>query len=401
MKRFVILICLSGFCLAGLGAEGVRVEKSGASGKLSVDLSGIALSGGNAGLFKKTLEDDLDRSGWFMMVAGKGAITVAGSCNDSGSALSVQCAVTKTATGEEYMSKNFRGESNGARRLAHQVADEIVLAVKGVRGMASSRILMIGSIGGRKDLYMCDADGGNVVQLTRDGTAARSGPGWSPDGNSLVYTSYQSGFPDVYLVDLTTYERRRISAYPGLNCGASFSPDGRQIALTLSKDGNPDLYIISLRGGNPARLTRTRNASESSPSWSPDGSQIVYVSNSAGLPQIYVISEATGEQKRITYRGSENVAPDWGTNGIIAFCRREGGRYQIWITDPETGKEKAVATDNADYEDPSWAPDGRHIVCSRTSGYHSEVYILDTMGDPPVRLTKLQGEWYCPAWSPK
>ena len=101
-------------------------------------------------------------------------------------------------------------------------------------------------------------------------------------------------------------------------------------------------------------------------------------------------------------RGTQNVAPDWGVNGLIAYCSRQNGNYQICVIDAGGGQEKMLTSDGARYEDPSWAPDGRHIVCSRSQNYHYQVYILDTMGDPPVCLTAgKKGDWFMPAWSPK
>jgi TolB protein len=309
----------------------------------------------------------------------------------------VQCRVT-ASTGKNFLDKTYGEENKKARRLAHKVADEILLAVKNVKGIASTRIVMVGNVGGKKDLYMCDADGGSMVQLTKDGVPCMS-PRWSPDGNSIAYLSYRSGFPDVYVMDLNSYQWRRISDFPGLNGGGDFSPDGREVALILSKDGNPELYIMKLRGGRVTRLSQTPRIAEASPSWSPDGDRIVYVSNAARLPQLYV-ADLSGNLKRLNISGSENVAPDWGPAGI-AHCSRREGRYTICVYDPSSGKDTQVTTDMLDNEDPSWAPDGRHIACTRTGGYHSDVYILDTQGDPPVRLTTMQGEWYCPAWSPK
>ena len=169
----------------------------------------------------------------------------------------------------------------------------------------------------------------------------------------------------------------------------------------LSKDGNPELYVRHLDGDRLTRLTRTAYAAEASPSWSPDGKQIVFVSDRSGSPQLYVVGHTGGQARRVSFRGSENVAPDWGPSGSIACSSRRGGRYQICTVDLVSGEKRQLTSGDADYEDPSWAPDGRHIVCARTSGFHSDLYVLDVLGDPPLRLTNLAGEWYCPAWSPK
>jgi TolB protein len=403
--RWVGSVCLAfawAMGLAGVNpgqaAEIEIVKKGGA--KSLIDLTEMKASGGNgAEIFCRTLQRDLERSGWFRIAPkGQGTYVVAGVCSDSGGGLSVNCQVTAVANQRRLLSRDKQGEVRESLRLAHELADEIVFAIKGVKGIAATRIALIGATGGKKNLYLCDADGNNLVQITRDGAPCLS-PSWSPDGNSLVYTSYHQGYPDVYLVDLASNRRAKMSGFPGLNSGADIGPDGRTLVLTLSREGNPELYTMGLGGRSPTRLTRTRNAAEASPCWSPDGNQVVYVSDAPGSPQLYLMGRDGGRQSRITFRGSENVAPDWGPDGRIAFSSRRGGCYQLCIYDPKTGKEEQVTQDYADHDEPSWAPDGRHIVYTRSSGHASSLYILDTLGDPEVRLTKFSGDCYSPAWS--
>jgi TolB protein len=301
---------------------------------------------------------------------------------------------------QNYLSRSYRQEAREADRLAHKVADDIVEAVTGRKGIASTRIVMVGNRSKAKELYLCDADGGRLTQLTRDRSVS-VGPHWGPEGDKIVYTSYLKRFPDVFVIDLPTGKRERIAGYGGLNTGGAVSPDGRDVALVLSKDGNPELYIKNLRGNRLTRITRTPNAAEASPSWSPDGRSIAYVSDQSGRPQVYIVDRSGGSPRRLTSRGTENVAPDWGPGGLIAYSSRTGGRYHVKVIDPNTREEKQVTTDWADYEDPSWAPNGRHIVCGRAENYRSQVYILDTLGDPPIRLLDQTGDWYAPAWAPK
>lgn len=284
--------------------------------------------------------------------------------------------------------------------MAHRIADDIVEAVEGKVGIASSSIIMVGAKRGKQDIYMCGADGQGLSQLTKDGAPCLS-PNWGSDAQKIYYTSLRTGYPDVYEIALQGFKRRRVSKYPGINSGAAVSPDGRRMALTLSKDGNPDLYVRDLGDGRPERITRTPRAAEASPSWSPDGRKIVFVSDRTGSPQLYVASRSGKETRRITLRGRENVSPDWGPHGVIAYSSRREGRYQICIVDPKDGKEKQITSDGADHEDPSWAPDGRHIIYVRTVNYRSALYVLDTLGDPEIRFMQYEGDWYSPAWSPR
>ena len=183
--------------------------------------------------------------------------------------------------------------------------------------------------------------------------------------------------------------------------GARIAPNGRQMALVLSKDGNPEIYVMNLADRRLTRLTKTRMASEASPAWSPDGRQLVYVSDRAGSPQLYVMDIGSGKERRLTFQGQENVAPDWGPDGRIACSTRMGGRYQLSLINPASGSQEILNSGGFDDEDPSWAPDGRHIVFTRGGQGQSDVYVLDVLGDPPVRLTRSGGSWKSPAWSPR
>jgi TolB protein len=262
-------------------------------------------------------------------------------------------------------------------------------------GMASGKVAMVSNRTGRKELYVCDMDGKNVRQITKDRSIV-VGPGWTPDGKNIVYTSYKRGYPNVYL----TGRSKPVSSHGGLNASGAVSPNGKSMAIILSRDGNPELYTKSLRTGSLKRLTKTRKGNEASPTWSPDGKHIAYVSDTSGSPQIYIISKDGGRAQRLTSTGTENVAPDWGKNGYIVYSSRIGGRYRIVLANPGAKSLRVLETDWADYEDPSWAPDGRHIVCSRTSNYRSSIYLLDTQKDSPVALLTGSVDWYSPACSP-
>lgn len=368
----------------------------GAGQKTSIDWSAYQPQDGTGQLFLKVLTDDLIRSGWFSRAGGGGGeLALTGQAGAGGA----QVIVFNRGTRQQVFGKRYPVNPQEVRRLAHVVADEITLAVTGRRGMAAGRIALVGSRTGRKELYLMDADGQGLQQLTRDNTINLE-PKWGPGGRQIIYTSYLKGFPDIFLIELGTGNRRRLAHYIGLNTGGAISPNGREMAMILSRDGNPELYVRDLNGGQPVRLTNTPRAAEASPAWSPDGRQIVYVSDQAGSPQLYIISRDGGSARRLTSRGSQNVAPDWGANNLIAYASLFGGRWNVCVIDPQGGEQRQITGGDADYEDPSWAPNQRHLAAARSIRYASTVVLLDTMGDPPVVLTDYPGDWTAPAWAP-
>ncbi len=376
-------------------AQRVEVRKSG-EGKVSINLSGYRPGSDTASrTFLAVLKADLARSGYFKVGSTGAELNVAGSCASGGGNLQAKCQVYKVATRQRLLGKSYKTTVADARGLAHKVADDIIFAVTGKKGMASGKIALVGNRSGRKELYVCDMDGKNIRQITRDRSIA-VGPGWLPDGKNLIYTSYKQGYPNVYM----TGRSQPLSSYGGLNASGAVSPDGKTLAVILSRSGNPELWIKSLRTGRLTQLTHTKRGNEASPCWSPDGNHIAYVSDTSGSPQIYIIPKRGGRPQRLTTTGTESVAPDWSKNGYIAFSSRIGGRYRIAIANPTAKTLKVLEADWADYEDPSWAADGRHIVCSRTSNYRSSIYLLDTLKDSPVALISGSGDWISPACSP-
>ncbi len=395
MKRGLFLV---GLCLVAGSARARTIDVTGAgSGKIAINLASYRTGGDAASrTFLSVLKADLNRSGYFTVTSSGGTLNVVGSCVSGGGRMKAECQVYKVATRQRIMGKSYNNITTAqARKLAHKVADEILLAATGKKGMASGRIALVSTRTGRKELYVCDMDGKNLRPVTKDRSIV-VGPGWAPDGKNIIYTSYKLGYPNVFL----TGRGKPLASYGGLNASGAISPDGKSMAVILSKDGNPELYVKSLRTGRLKRMTRTQRGNEASPCWSPDGNHIAYVSDTSGSPQIYIISKDGKDRKRLTSTGSENVAPNWGKNGYIVFSSRVGGRYRIAMAHPVAKSLRVLETDRADYEDPSWAPDGRHIVCSRTANYRSSIYLLDTLKDSPVALLTGSDDWFSPACSP-
>lgn len=335
------------------------------------------------------LTHDLQASGLFTIVSSGASYSVEGSASNS----SVDCNVF-AADASKVLSPSGSGDY---RRAAHKVADQIIAKLTGKKGFASTRIAFISDKSGKKELYVIDYDGGNPQRFTSDKVLAVC-PNFSKSGSRIAYTSYHAGNPDGYIVDYPGGGRQRVAAFPGLNSGLSFSPSGSKIALTLSKDGNPELYTMSDGGGDLKRLTRTRWG-EASPSWSPDGSEIVYAADPTGRPQLYIVSAQGGAPRKITSSPAYNTEPNWSSeSGKIAYSSGGGRDFAISVMDPSTGRAEEIYS-NGNCEDPSWAPDGRHLVFTRTVGYHSDLYILDTVTKEAVQLTRNFGNCTEPTWS--
>ena len=354
----------------------------------------------------KILSSDLDRSGWFKIVgAGAGEINIVGVANRADGGFSLEVRAFSRASNSQVYGKRFTGNSDGQlRQVVHATADDLVETIAKQKGIAQTKIAFISNRSGKKELYVMDYDGFNVRQITTDASISAR-PRWSADRNRIVYMSYKSRWPDEYVVDLASGRRTRVANYPGLNSGGAFSPGGGQIALVLSKDGNPELYTMASGGGSLNRLTSTKGG-ESSPCWSPDGSRIAFSYDGFGLPNICIMSAQGGQPTRVT-AGGYYTEPDWSPSSnapmgnMIACVGRVGRSFQLFTFDPASPSTtfQQRTNDGADNMDPTFAPDGRHLVFSRTSGYRSQLYVLDLITGDVTNLNLNLSDCVEPAWS--
>ena len=384
MKNFRVLSLLAllgAISAASLHAAETPTITISKSDKLAIAIGSI--TGADSAQDIKILQNDLAMAGYFNLVPAASANFVIGGAS-SGASLA---GTVTDRSGKTVLSKTFNG---GARSKVHQFADEIVETLTGSKGIADSKIAFVASRTGHKEIYIGDADGTGVHQLTSDGNISVS-PKLSPDGRHLVYTGYKSGYADVYEIDIASGSRNRIIKFPGTNSGAAYSPDGRSLAVTLSKDGNPELYVTSASGGSPRRLTRTPGV-ESSPTWSPDGNEIIYSSDDRGTPQLYRISSGGGSGRSISTGHGYNTEPNWSPDGKkVAFTTSDGGSFSVCILDLAGGNCRTVASG----EGPAWGADSRHLIYS--SG--AAVILLDAQTGQKTTLVSGLGKISEPSWS--
>jgi TolB protein len=295
-------------------------------------------------------------------------------------------------------SRKFELPAAQMRRLAHKVADEIVLQFTGEPGIADTKIAYVSGPTGAKEIVMADYDGVGAAPVTRNGSINLS-PVWSPDARSLAFTSFKQGYPDLYRA--FPFERRPdqiLAAFVGINSSPAFSPDGKSIAMTLSKDGNPEIYVLNLASGSMRRLTRHAGI-DTEPTWSPNGRQIAWISDRGGAPHVYVMDDQGLNVRQIT-SGGFHTQPRWSPRGdLIAYTQR-AGVHDIWVVDAD-GSNPRRLTSGGDNQGAAWSPNGRHLAFQSNRLGRWQVFAMLADGSAPAPLTRGTTESTSPSWSPR
>ncbi len=333
-------------------------------------------------------------------------VLITGSVQSSGGKLVVKFRMYDVASGQALdKGLQFTGSSKGWRRMAHKVADAAYSRITGEGGYFDSRVLFVSESGPKdarqKRLAVMDYDGANVQYLT-DSSSIVLAPRFSPTGDRILFTSYATGFPRIYVMNTADLSTRVLEEQPGsMTFAPRFAPDGRTVVFSLEKDGNSDIYTLNIDTGALKQLTNAPSI-ETAPSFSPDGSQIVFESDRSGAQQIYIMPASGGEPTRLSAGKGKYGTPVWSPRGdLIAFTKIADGRFYIGVIRPDSTEERLLTASFLD-EGPTWAPNGRVIMFTRESEGatgSANLYSVDVSGRN-LHQVPTPGSASDPSWSP-
>ncbi|MSU46232.1 MAG: biopolymer transporter Tol [Lacunisphaera sp.] len=351
---------------------------------ISADISVIALTVSSSSPELQNLAlTAFSTHGRYRLVARGGAYTVGFA---PAGANQVALTLTKGSAGTSVHSETVSGTSQ--RNALLRAADIAVTKTSGLSGFFAGRLAFVGERTGKSEVYTSDLFFGDVLRWTADGKQVL-GPRWAPDGSKIIFTSYRTSFPDIYVLELNNRRISLLASFKGTNSGGRFSPDGARVAMVLSGEGNPEIYVGNAQGRQIRRLTTTPNI-EASPVWSPDGSRVLFVSDAAGGPQLYVMPASGGAMTRLATNISKYCAePDWSTAepDKIVFTAGVGRGFQIGVFDLASKASKIVSKAPTDAIEPMWLADGRHVICTFRAANTRSLYVLDTESGKATRLS--------------
>jgi len=332
------------------------------------------------------------------MTAGNGKLGVYGWLFD-----------TRNATNPQVLAKQYNEAASldMARTIAHRLADEIILRLGGgINGIAETRIYFVSTRSGTKEIWEMDYDGQNQHQVTHLGTISLS-PRISPDNTRIAFASLGN---TGWAIRMYSLELGRLVSFPeGVASGTNQSPawagDGTRIAFSSSRSGDPEIWVVDTSGANLRRLTNFPGP-DVSPTWNPrTNAQLAWVSaHGSGLPQIYTMDQDGSNTQRLT-DGGYAISPSWSPNGqflTFSWNRKYGpgdpGGQDIYVMDIVSKRWLQVTHESGSNDYPSWAPDGRHIVFERTISGKSQIWSMLADGTEQHQLTD-SGNNFMPNWS--
>jgi eukaryotic-like serine/threonine-protein kinase len=160
------------------------------------------------------------------------------------------------------------------------------------------------------------------------------------------------------------------------------SPNGRRLAIAMTDVGSwpmrTDIWILELASGARSRLT-FEEGNNGDPLWSPDGRRVAYIGYRGGKIGVYVRTAGGGaEQLLVEDPTIDSPQPDWSPDGsTIAYMVFDAkrGNYDIRGLDVATGKTRDLLATPADETSARYSPDGAYLAYSSAETGRNEIYL--------------------------
>jgi TolB protein len=302
-----------------------------------------------------------------------------GKVKENGEEIVTEIYLYDTSSASLELAKRYRTKKDALRSLVHRIADDIIEAVTGAKGILSSKLVFVAGPKGATDIYISSIDGLELRKIT-DFKSITVIPSLSPDGKYLSYTSYREGKPNLYVLDVEKKSYVYVDRDEGMKVGREWLD---RKTLLYSHTSGKYSSIVKLDVESKTRKVILRKEGIiTSPSPSPDGKTIVFASDMHGTPQIFSMDMTSGEIKRLTYNGKYNVSPSYSPKGdLIAFVSKIEGALEICVMDPKGSKVRMLTNSGEINDSPSFSPCGRYIVFSSQKGGKTRINLMFVNGE--------------------
>ena len=195
-------------------------------------------------------------------------------------------------------------------------------------------------------------------------TRGDGGPQFAPDGRRIAFHSDRSGESEIWICDREGTNPVQVTTLKYADT-PRWSPDGQQIAFVYRVEAGHgargDIYAISAEGGRP-RPIATGDSDDILPSWSRDGKWVYFSSNRTGDQQVWKAPAQGGDAVQVTRRGG-GVAWE-AADGKYVYYVKWFPAQGIWRVPVDGGEELQVLDSFRSENFADWAVvnDGLYFI---------------------------------------
>jgi dipeptidyl aminopeptidase/acylaminoacyl peptidase len=286
------------------------------------------------------------------------------------------------------------------------------------------------------DIWVVPADGSSAPRLLIGGEKNEDTPRWDPSGEHLAFISTRDGDPQIFIADADGGHVRQLTKIRGgVQPPMVIAPDRSMIAFVSDVKITPDppvlvhhltrllyrhwdewrenvrhhVFVASLAGGDPKDLTPgdfdspPGQQEDNAIAFTPDSRELVFVSNREGNDKeawttnndVWSVPVTGGTPKKLTENPAADVQPVFTPDGksmIVRAQRRPGFESDRWyldVYDRANGHKRTVfQTPDLSVSDFTLTKDGGTILFTAPNGGVDVLYRVPLAGGTPQVVAK-------------
>lgn len=221
---------------------------------------------------------------------------------------------------------------------------------------------------GGAEIYRLDADGVPANLSNHEG--ADNWPEYSPDGSKILFQSRRNGAFDLFVMEADGSGLRQLTDDPDHDYVASWSPDGTEIYFGSWRVEAGDearsvhFYVMNADGSGQRRFMRDSPGASGALAPSSDGTRFLFAKKiSEDVAEIFVFVRATGEVRQLTFDGVSAGSPSWSPDGArFAYYSDRGDEGSSIIVIDADGSDRRTLIGEGFNWYPRWSADGGAII---------------------------------------
>jgi TolB protein len=208
---------------------------------------------------------------------------------------------------------------------------------------------------GQAALYVMNVQSKTTKKILSAQGGLISSPAWSPSGSQLAVVLAKGGSPQIYLMNADGSNLQQLTSGFAINTNPSWAPDAESIVFTSNRNGSPQLYSIQLDNNKITQLTTNGNYSAAG-QYARVGKQVVYLNGAAGSYNVALLNLANSQVQQLS---NSNMAssPSFSANGqLVLYSSYYDGQARLFIRNIASGELFALpAANNAQMLQPNWS----------------------------------------------
>jgi len=205
-------------------------------------------------------------------------------------------------------------------------------------------------------------------------------PKWADKSQeSFYYTTYNKTVPTLMKANLYTGKKRQILKSDGMIIASDVSSDGKKLLLTMSPDGQSDIYLYDLETRIKTKITKYKGIDVSG-NFVENDSKVVFVSDRLKHPNIFAKKIGQRGVERLVYHGRNNSSAT-SYKDYIVYTSREGtnefsrGSFNLYLISTKSDFIRRLTTTGRN-QFPKFSSDGESILFIKTYKGKSSLGII-------------------------